>query len=214
MRREFFEFRPAFLLLLATNFKPSFKGQDEGLWRRVKLIPWERYFAPEERDHRLGDALLAESQGIFAWAVRGAKEWFANGLQDPSTIRNSTKAYRETSDVLNGFFPGVYVADEGGRVVQSQLFRDFQEWSDTNNYLDLKRWSSRAFYAALEERGLVRKKSHGAQCFYGIRRARHADSIEGHEEPEEEPRAGGPISAYSSPDTETPTSGPSLDDVL
>jgi putative DNA primase/helicase len=175
MRREFFQFRPQFLLLLATNFKPSFRGQDEGLWRRVKLIPWQRYFDDHERDHYLGEQLLGESAGILAWAVRGARAWYRHGLQDPSAIKAATKEYRETSDVLNGFFPGEYVPDVRGRVSQTALFHAFQQWADANNYLDLKKWSSRAFYGALEERGLTRKKSNGERCFYGIRRARATD---------------------------------------
>ena len=187
MRREFFEFRPQFLLLLASNFKPSFKGQDEGLWRRVKLIPWQRYFKESERDHYLGEALLSEREGILAWAVRGARDWYRKGLQDPDSVRDATREYRETSDVLTGFFPGEYVADPIGTVPQTQLFHAFQEWADANNYLDLKKWSSRAFYAALEERGLHRKKSNGAQRFYGIRKLRASDEQIPEEPPAHEP---------------------------
>jgi len=169
---------PQFLLLLASNFKPSFRGQDEGLWRRVKLIPWQRYFEDHERDGYLEEKLIKESQGILAWAVRGARSWYQQGLQDPEDIKAATRDYRETSDVLNGFFPGEYVADVRGRVSQTQLFHAFQEWADSNNYLDLKKWSSRAFYGALEERGLARKKSNGERCFYGIRKARASDESE------------------------------------
>lgn len=187
MRKEFFEFRPTFLLMLATNFKPSFKGQDEGLWRRVKLIPWERYFKPSERDHRLGDTLLAESQGILAWAVEGAREWYARGLGDPEVVQTGTAEYRATSDVLEGFLPGEYVPDPGGRVEATVLFGAFQAYADNGNFLDLKRWSSRAFYGALEERGYVRKRSTGGKfVVLGVRKSRRADftAVDEHTEPE------------------------------
>jgi len=176
MRKEFFEFRPTFLLMLATNFKPSFKGQDEGLWRRVKLIPWERYFKPAERDHRLGDTLLGEAQGILTWSVEGAREWYARGLGDPDVVQTGTAEYRATSDVLEGFLPGVYVADEGSQIEAKTLFTAFQAYADEGNFLDLKRWSNRAFYGALEERGYVRKRSTGGKFVVrGVRKARAAD---------------------------------------
>ena len=210
MRKEFFEFRPTFLLLLATNFKPSFKGQDEGLWRRVKLIPWERYFKPEERDHRLGDDLLREAQGILAWAVRGAIEWRKGGLQDPPIIRDSTKEYRETSDALYGFLPGVYVADPAGRVEAKTVFQAFQEYADEGNYLDLRRWSNRALYGALEERGYPRRRSTGGKfVIEGIRRARQTDNVPDHAEPEisEAGRANGAPVAIFPNATKTDPSG-------
>jgi len=219
MRKEFFEFRPTFLLQLATNFKPSFKGQDEGLWRRVKLIPWERYFAPAERDHRLGERLLAEAPGIFAWAVRGAREWYASGLGEPTIVRSSTAEYRSGSDVLEGFIPGVYVEDETGRVEATVVFKAFLEYADEGNYGDLKRWSSRALYRALEERGFQRKRSTGGKfVILGLRRSRHSDfaTVGEHTEPEpEEPRAAERPLALSSSDTPAAAlSGADLDSIL
>lgn len=176
MRREFFSFKPVFLLMLATNFKPSFKGQDEGLWRRVKLIPWERYFKPEERDHRLAQKLVAEGPGILAWAVRGSIEWYSKGLGDPETVVNATQEYRATSDALNGFLPGLYTKDQNaGRVVGKTLFEDYLNWADEENLPSKERWTRRAFFAALEERGFPKRNTNKGVAFDGIRRTRPSD---------------------------------------
>ncbi|URQ05027.1 DNA primase/helicase [Arthrobacter phage Iter] len=217
MRKEFFEFRPQFLLNLATNFKPSFKGQDEGLWRRVKLIPWERYFAPHERDHRLGDKLLAEREGILAWAVRGAMEWYKGGLQDPDIIRSSTKEYRETSDALAGFLPGVFVQDsEAGRVEGKVLFDEYLKWADEENLPAKERWTRRTFFGALEERGLTKRKTMNGVAFDGIRRARRTDAVPEHVTPDPSERAEeGPLApSTTEPTTIQPISGADLDSII
>lgn len=219
MRKEFFEFRPTFLLMLATNFKPSFKGQDEGLWRRVKLIPWERFFAPEERDHRLGDKLLEEAPGILAWAVRGAREWYAEGLNDPDIIRASTKEYRATSDALAGFIPGVFVYDaEAGRVDGKLLFEQYLQWADEENLPQRERWTRRTFFAALEERGLPRRKTNKGIAFDGVRRARQTDAVPDHDQPEApEPGwagVGTPATSPSDPNPHPSLSGADIDSII
>ncbi|MDR6868754.1 putative DNA primase/helicase [Microbacterium resistens] len=171
MRQEFFEFRPAFLLQMGTNFEPQFRGQDEGLWRRVKLVNWERWFAPHERDARLGDKLLEEAEGILAWAVRGSVEWYANGLGDPATVREASKQYRDTSDILQGFLPGVFeLADEEHKVKGADLWAAFQSWAEEENLRDLQGWSRRAFYGALKERGIHVRKEAVGQVFVGVKR--------------------------------------------
>ena len=214
MRKEFFEFRPTFLLNLATNFKPSFKGQDEGLWRRVKLIPWERYFAPEERDHRLGDKLLAEAPGIFAWAVRGAREWYEGGLKDPAIIKSSTKEYRETSDALAGFLPGVFITDpNAGRVEGKVLFDAYLNWADEENLPQREIWTRRTFFGALEERGLTKKKTSTGVAFDGVRRARQTDAVPDHAEPERAEEAPVALSPSEPKIALPPISGADLDNL-
>jgi len=171
LRQEFFEFKPSFLLMLATNHKPKFKGQDDGLWRRVKMIPFKRFFAPHERDHDLDKRLMAEAQGIAAWAVRGAVEWFANGLRDPQIITAASREYRETSDALVGFFPGVYDRDEASQVPGAEAYNAYREWCEAEGLPSKEIWTRRAFYDAMEERQVTRKKTNKGITLVGIRLA-------------------------------------------
>lgn len=170
LRQEFFEFKPAFLLMLATNHKPRFKGQDDGLWRRVKLIQFARFFAPHERDHNLTTVLKSEAAGIIAWAVRGAVEWYRDGLQDPAVVREATREYRETSDPLAEFYPGTLVPDPDGKVLGADAYRAYQDWWDENNFPG-KAWSRPGFYSAMEERGAVKHKYNTGIHLLGVRLA-------------------------------------------
>ncbi|MFJ6019758.1 phage/plasmid primase, P4 family [Nocardiopsis alba] len=184
LRKEFFTFQPSFLLLMDTNHKPKFRGQDEGIWRRVKMIPFERWFAPHERDHKLPVKLLEETPGILAWAVRGAVEWYANGLQDPPSIAEATKEYKETSDALAGFYPGVLVpGTDADKVLGSDAFNAYLDWCEAENLPQKERWTRRGFYSAMEERGVYRKKTTRGIALFGVRVA----TTPGDGEPEEPP---------------------------
>lgn len=181
LRQEFFTFAPTFLIMLATNHKPRFKGQDEGLWRRVKMIPFRRFFAPEERDYGLADALLREAPGIVAWAVRGAVEWYREGLADPGPVRNATREYRETSDALQGFCPGVVevTGDDGDRMLGNECFNTYLDWCEAENLPQKERWTRQAFYRAMEERKVKRRKTKDGITLFGVRVADAAPVVDG-----------------------------------
>jgi putative DNA primase/helicase len=169
LHKEFFEFKPSFLLMLATNHKPKFRGQDEGLWRRVKMIPFKRWFAPHERDYGLDAKLLGEAEGIAAWAIRGAVEWFRDGLNDPPVITQASKEYRETSDALAGFFPDILERCEGAQLNGTEAFNRYIEWCDAENLPQKERWTRRAFYDAMEERGIYKKRVSAGMALVGVR---------------------------------------------
>jgi putative DNA primase/helicase len=202
LNREFFEFRPMFLLWMSSNYRPAFKGQDEGLWRRVRLLEWRRQFKASERDPGLPAKLASEGAGILAWAVAGAALWSREGLNEPASVRDVTDSYRVQSDVLTGFLPGEWErGDQQDWVPRTDLFRAFQDYAEQENMGDLAKWSSRAFYRAIEERGFPAGKRNGVLGFRNIRRSEDPVAAAGHEEP----RATMEVKT-------TPGKGPTLED--
>ena len=71
MRQDFFEFFPQFKLFVAGNHKPAIRNIDEAMKRRLHLIPFTITVPPERRDKNLQQKLLAERDGILAWAGAG-----------------------------------------------------------------------------------------------------------------------------------------------
>ena len=179
------EFYPNFLLQMATNAKPDIRGADEGIWRRVKLIPWTRFFEPHERDHSLGATLLAEAPGILAWAVRGAVEWYASGLQEPVRVRTATQEYREAADILGGFIDaaehgGWLCAEENKKVPSAWTFTLYKKWALTQGYSERDMLSQKAFKAALEERGFNTKRTMHGTVFIGLAANNANPAVRGH----------------------------------
>lgn len=60
MRQDFFEFTPAFKLVIAGNHKPSLRGMDEAIRRRFHLVPLTVTIPQVERDPDLPNKLKAE----------------------------------------------------------------------------------------------------------------------------------------------------------
>ena len=66
MRQDFFEYVPAFKLVIAGNHKPSLRSVDESMRRRFNLLPFTVTIPPEDRDRDLPEKLKAEWPGILA----------------------------------------------------------------------------------------------------------------------------------------------------
>jgi len=134
MREDFWSFEPTHKLFVAGNHKPSVRGDDEGIWRRMRLVPWLVTFAANEQDKRLVEKLLTESPGIVAWCVRGCLDWQSNGLAEPATVRKATDEYREESDALGEFFRLHAVFDAAARVARKDLREAYAGYCKTGTH--------------------------------------------------------------------------------
>ncbi|CAL9530967.1 hypothetical protein SUDANB176_04051 [Streptomyces sp. enrichment culture] len=149
--RKPYAFKPQALILLASNYKPIVREQDNGTWRRIKLIPFLQRFEGDSKDLDLENTLRSERAGILAWLVRGAVDWYANGLADPASVREAIADYREESDTLAGFMPGKLFLSPGGYLSNADIWREYCDWADANGSRTFN--SGSTLNKALIERG-------------------------------------------------------------
>ncbi|KUF18830.1 DNA primase [Streptomyces silvensis] len=164
-----FTYVPSFLLLVAGNYKPAILSQDLGVWRRVKLIPFEATFRGAKADPSLPAKLRDEAEGILAWAVRGAQEWYEHGLQEPDSVATATQDYRESEDRLAEFIAARLVQEPDARVAPMAVRRAYAEWAEDAGLSRKEVLSGWALGVELESRGFVKEKRSGRWGFDGIR---------------------------------------------
>jgi P4 family phage/plasmid primase-like protien len=98
------QFTPQFKLMILGNHKPVIKGNDHGIWRRIRLIPFNRIFTPDERDLQLSNKLKAEASHILAWMLQGCMDWQNRGLKDiPKIIQKATEGYHDEQDLIGNW---------------------------------------------------------------------------------------------------------------
>lgn len=114
LNREFFEFLPTFKIFFTTNHKPNIRGTDPGIWRRIKMVPFDFKVTDETDDRYLGEKLKAEFSGILNWALAGSKMLREKGLITPPIVRRSTDSYRDEEDIIGLFIKdNCIVCDDG-----------------------------------------------------------------------------------------------------
>jgi P4 family phage/plasmid primase-like protien len=156
LNAEFFEFTPTFKIFLATNHKPAIRGTDHAIWRRIRLIPFNITIPQKEQDRELGTKLLAELDGILAWAVRGCLDWQRDGLGTPAEVVQATSAYRDESDIVGRFLSDCCVYDDEAMTRAGRLYKAYQSWCDDNGERPM---TGTMFGRRLGDRGLDKVKT-------------------------------------------------------
>jgi P4 family phage/plasmid primase-like protien len=171
MRQDFFEFTPQFKLLVAGNHKPSIRNVDEAMRRRLHMVPFTITIPPAQRDKRLPERLLAERDGILAWALQGCLEWQRGGLRPPATVLAATDEYFEAEDALGRWLADCCERGPAYLEPTAALFASWKAWAEAGGeYVG----STKRFSDNLTNRGFERDRDGGARCFRGLRLLRPA----------------------------------------
>ncbi len=164
--QEHFEFRPKFKLMIAGNHQPVIKGDDDGMWRRVHLVPFKQQIPVHERDKNLGAKLAMERSGILNWAIKGCLRWQKDGLIPPACITNATQAYRDEMDLLRHWIDQECLTGPACRDRSGGLYKNYRDWCEASAIRPL---TAPIFLRKLESRGFEREHTRVGNFVIGLR---------------------------------------------
>lgn len=157
MRQNYFEFTPRFKIFIMGNHKPSITGNDDGIWRRIELVPFTQKIAEEDKVQDFDQILIQdELPGILNWAIEGLKMWNTTGLSQSRVVKKATAIYREDEDDEAQFFLDKVIRcaeKDGGVMVFGELFQEYRMWCAMTGG---EMRSKKGFAQELERRGFTR----------------------------------------------------------
>jgi P4 family phage/plasmid primase-like protien len=144
MRQDFFEFFPTHKLQLLTNHKPQIRGQDHAIWRRILLVWYTQRYGTREAveaglasavgDPKLTEKLELERKGILAWLVRGAIEWYRDGLNPPASVIEAGLQYQREQDRTACFVAERCQLSADFWSAIDDLYHEYRDWSYSCGY--------------------------------------------------------------------------------
>lgn len=105
MNKDFFDFEQSWLVTMDTNYKPFIRGADDGIWRRVSVIPYVVRIPDDKKDEHLPEKLRTEEEGSKALNLLliGLEDWQKNGLDPPKAVLAAGNDYRGEMDDAGRF---------------------------------------------------------------------------------------------------------------
>ena len=166
LHQEFFDFAPTHRIVIRGNHKPAINGTDEGIWRRLQLVPFSVSIPPHEQDRNLLRKLHAELPGILNWALAGCREWQLRGLAPPAIVSEAVRAYREESDTLGRFVSECCTARPLAQTKSSAFFSRYQTFCEQAG----ERWlPAKDLPTEMQRRGFTYKRERtGTRLYVGV----------------------------------------------
>jgi putative DNA primase/helicase len=155
-------------VFLSTNHKPKIKDSSEGIWRRIRLIPFNYIVPKEKRIKDFGKILFEENpSGLLNWLIDGYNGYKVEGLTLPEIVKKNSESYRQKEDDVGQFLLARCINRDGDTCYSIQGKSLFEEYK---KYSGHEKTTLNFFYEALENHDIKRDERYfrDGVHFYGI----------------------------------------------
>lgn len=173
-----FSFKPCHTLVLYTNHLPRVSASDDGIWRRLIVIPFGAKITGNSDIKNYGEYLYDNAgDSILAWVIEGAKKVIDLDYQIPvpTCVQKAIDEYRNQNDWFGHFMEDCCDIDPSYKESSSGLYQAYRNYCvDTNDYVR----NTADFYLALENAGYERVTQNRKRYFKGLRLTQKNDAEE------------------------------------
>lgn len=164
-----FYFTPTHMLVLYTNHLPRISGSDDGIWRRLIVIPYTRKLTGKDDIKNYADYLYENAgEYILSWLIEGAKKVIDSKFRitEPKVVTDAIREYKEQSNWFNHFIEDCCEIGKGYEVSSSQLYSSYRAYcSSIGEYPR----STSDFYTALEKNGFKKEVKKRIKYIKGLK---------------------------------------------
>ena len=159
-------FAPSHTLVLYTNHKPKLTADDSGVWRRVKLVPFDVSRPEEEWDTGIDQKLKLEADAILTWMLEGYAAWAEQGLATPAVVETATSTYQYEEDSVSQFIDTVLEAAPTERTFTRDIWDAWERFAHENQCVPILQ---KELYQRIENEGYARVRHATGALFKGLR---------------------------------------------
>ena len=164
-----FHFVPSHQVVLYTNHLPKVGANDDGIWRRLKVIPFNAKIKGNSDIKNYADYLYEKAgSAIMKWIIEGAEKVSKSDhkVDDPKCVKDAVAAYREDNDWLGHFLTDCCDVGSGLQEKSGEFYQQYRAYCIQNGeYIR----STTDFYAAIENAGFFRHKTNKGSFLHGVK---------------------------------------------
>lgn len=172
--KEPITFTPSHTFMMVTNHLPLVRGDDDAIWQRLAVVPFDVTIRGTEHDDKqLLPKLRLQADAIITWAVQGYALYREEGLQPPNRMQTMATEYRSTSDPITRFIEECLEFGSNHSVSRRDLSEALLPWlrSEAVSQSELSdQVAQRELYTKLErDHKCDQKKTAKERLFLGVR---------------------------------------------
>lgn len=129
-----FSFRPFAKIVYSTNELPPQVDRTNGVFRRLKIISFNKAIPQNRINTRLAEELLEEKNGIFSWGMEGLKRLIANHFHFDDTASSDAEVdrYRISCNSTLAFIQDECIFEQGCTTRSMALYEAYKEYCNRN----------------------------------------------------------------------------------